>query len=61
MHEAGLPGASIAPWRGAFVPAKTPPEVIAKLEGWFNKISSAPENREPLIAMGMEPRPGHTG
>ena len=58
MTEAGLPGASIAPWWAVFAPAKTPPEIVAKIEGWFNRISSARENREPLIAQGVEPLPG---
>ena len=58
MAESGLPGASIAPWWAAFAPARTPPEIVAKLETWFNKIASAPENREPLVALGVEPLPG---
>ena len=41
-----------------FAPAKTPPEIVAKVEGWFNRISSAPESREPLVALGVEPLPG---
>ena len=58
MTEAGLPGASIAPWWAVFAPAKTPPEIIARLEGWFNRIGSDPANREPLVALGVEPLPG---
>ena len=53
-----VPEASIAPWWAVFAPAKTPPEVIGRLEGWFNTISSAPENRAPLVALGVEPLPG---
>ena len=58
MAQSGLPGASISPWWAAFAPARTPPEIVAKLEGWFNTIAAAPDNREPLVALGVEPLPG---
>ena len=48
----------IAPWWAAFAPAATPSAVVAKLEGWFNRIATAPENRDPLVALGVEPLPG---
>ena len=31
MSEAGVPGLDVNSWLGVFVPAKTPPEIIAKL------------------------------
>lgn len=58
MAEVGLPNAGIAPWWAAFAPAATPSAVVAKLEGWFNRIATAPENRDPLVALGVEPLPG---
>ncbi|WP_431267050.1 tripartite tricarboxylate transporter substrate binding protein [Dankookia sp. P2] len=31
VAEAGLPGAEAVPWAGLFVPARTPPEAVARL------------------------------
>ena len=31
MSEAGVPGLDVDSWLGIFAPAKTPPEVLAKL------------------------------
>ena len=58
MAESGLPGATIAPWWAAFVPAKSPPEVIAKLAGWFDKIVEMSETREALLKQGVQTLPG---
>lgn len=59
MKEVGLGNATIAPWWAMFAPAKTPPDIIAKLEGWLNKVSSAPETKEFLEKQGAEPLPGN--
>ena len=58
MMEAGLPGATLAPWWGAFVPIKTPPDIVAKLAGWLNTVVAMPETREALAKQGSEPLPG---
>ena len=58
MAEAGLPGATVASWWGAYVPAKTPPEVIAKLGGWLNAVVALPETKEALARQGAEPLAG---
>jgi tripartite-type tricarboxylate transporter receptor subunit TctC len=33
MAEAGLPGLAVDSWLGIFAPAKTPPEIVARLRG----------------------------
>lgn len=58
MREVGLGQATIAPWWAVFAPAKTPADILAKLEGWLNKVSSAPEAKEFLVKQGAEPLPG---
>jgi tripartite-type tricarboxylate transporter receptor subunit TctC len=42
-------------WYGALVPAGTPPAVVAKLHGAFAAALQAPEMRERLMGMGVEP------
>ncbi|HSH88359.1 MAG TPA: tripartite tricarboxylate transporter substrate binding protein [Ramlibacter sp.] len=42
-------------WYGALVPAGTPPSVVAKLHGAFAAALQAPEMRERLMGMGVEP------
>ena len=42
-------------WYGALVPAGTPPAVVAKLHGAFAAALQAPEMRERLTGMGVEP------
>ena len=59
MREVGLGNATIAPWWALFAPAKTPADIIGRLEGWLNKVSSAPEAREFLEQQGTEPLPGN--
>ncbi len=41
--EAGLPGFTYASFFGAYAPAATPPDVIAKLATAFNAITAMPE------------------
>lgn len=59
MREVGLGNATVAPWWALMAPAKTPKDIIARLEGWLNKVSSAPEAREFLLKQGAEPLPGN--
>ena len=37
MEEAGLPGFDTSVWFGVFVPAGTPKDIIAKLNGEMSK------------------------
>jgi tripartite-type tricarboxylate transporter receptor subunit TctC len=42
-------------WYGALVPAGTPPAVVAKLHDAFAAALQAPEMRDRLLGMGVEP------
>jgi tripartite-type tricarboxylate transporter receptor subunit TctC len=55
MAEAGLAGVEVSSWNGLFVPAKTPPEIIARLHAETVKALAAPDVREKLLAQGAEP------
>jgi tripartite-type tricarboxylate transporter receptor subunit TctC len=54
VAEAGVPGFSLYPWIGLFVPAKTPPEVIAKVNAEASRILSLPDVRARLVPQGID-------
>jgi tripartite-type tricarboxylate transporter receptor subunit TctC len=53
MAEAGVPGLDVDSWLGIFVPAKTPPAVIAKLRQDIRAV--LPELKERFEKSGGEP------
>jgi tripartite-type tricarboxylate transporter receptor subunit TctC len=54
MAEAGLPDFEVSSWNGLFAPAKTPPEIIARLHDEAAKALAAPDMHEKLAAQGAE-------
>ncbi len=52
MAEVGLPGVEINSWSGILAPAKTPPQVVAKLQREVAKALAAPDVHEKLVAQG---------
>ncbi len=57
MIEQGLPKVEAVNWYGIQVPAKTPPEIIAKLNEAFAKTLNDPAMRQTLIGRGADPIP----
>jgi tripartite-type tricarboxylate transporter receptor subunit TctC len=58
VAEAGkLPGYELIAWFGAFVPAGTPPDVIAKLNAAINKSTESPDLRARMDPLGVEMNP----
>lgn len=55
--EAGLTGSAYDFWVGLYLPAKTPPDIIAKLHDETAKALQMPSVRQRLAAMGVEPMP----
>jgi tripartite-type tricarboxylate transporter receptor subunit TctC len=55
MSEAGVPGYDANAWFGVFVPAGTPPEIIARLNAEITTILKEPKVRSTLLALGGEP------
>jgi tripartite-type tricarboxylate transporter receptor subunit TctC len=49
-----VPGYALDPWLGLFVPAKTPPEIIAKVNAEVVKLLGAPELKAKLGPQGIE-------
>jgi tripartite-type tricarboxylate transporter receptor subunit TctC len=52
LSEAGVPGLDVDSWLGIFVPAKTPPEIIAKLRGDIR--AALPDLKERFEKSGGE-------
>jgi tripartite-type tricarboxylate transporter receptor subunit TctC len=57
LAESGITGADYLFWIGMLVPAKTPRDVVQKLNLAATRALQAPEVRERLAALGAEPLP----
>ncbi|HUL95135.1 MAG TPA: tripartite tricarboxylate transporter substrate binding protein [Usitatibacter sp.] len=55
IAESGLPGFDISTWFGIFVPAGTPPGIVAQLHDEFVRALAAPEVRSRMLELGAEP------
>jgi len=55
LSESGLAGFQVDAWNGILAPARTPQEIIAKLQGEIAKILHSPEFRARLASFGFEP------
>ncbi|HTQ00726.1 MAG TPA: tripartite tricarboxylate transporter substrate binding protein [Casimicrobiaceae bacterium] len=58
MAEAGLPGYETSTWGAVFAPAKTPKDVVAKLNAEYNKALATPEVKKKLEEAGIQPAGG---
>jgi tripartite-type tricarboxylate transporter receptor subunit TctC len=52
--EAGLPPLTAGTWAALFGPAKTPPEIVQRLNREFNAVMQKPDVRERITALGFE-------
>jgi tripartite-type tricarboxylate transporter receptor subunit TctC len=55
VAEAGVPGYAVDVWYAIFAPAAVPRDVLAQLNGEIVKLLYAPEMKERLAALGLEP------
>jgi len=55
MEEAGMKGFTDEAWYGLLAPAKTPPEVVARLTEAMKKVMAAPEFRAQIEKVGARP------
>ena len=53
IAESGVPGFDVSSWYGLFVPAKTPPEIIAKLNAATVRALSEPAVRARFEPLGV--------
>ena len=57
VAESGLPGFEASSWFAIFAPAKTPPEIVQKLNAEVLKILADPEVQSRFAEIGGEIRP----
>jgi tripartite-type tricarboxylate transporter receptor subunit TctC len=55
LSEDAVPGFEASGWQGWFVPAKTPPDIVATIHRETAKIIADPAIAKRLLAMGNEP------
>lgn len=55
VAESGYPGFEALAWHGILVPAKTPPEIVARLNAEFVKALADPATRELLVNQALAP------
>jgi tripartite-type tricarboxylate transporter receptor subunit TctC len=55
FREQGYAAIEATGWQGVFAPARTPQPVIARLSGTIVAALQAPEVREKLLGLGIEP------
>jgi tripartite-type tricarboxylate transporter receptor subunit TctC len=53
VAEAGVPGFDVASWYGFFFPAKTPPEIVRKLQADTVAVLAEPAIRDKLEQLGV--------
>jgi tripartite-type tricarboxylate transporter receptor subunit TctC len=54
MAEAGVPGYDLSNWYGLVAPARTPPEVVSRLNAAIRKVMAQSKVRQTLEISGME-------
>lgn len=57
VAQAGVPGFSFNLWTGMFAPAGTPQAIVEKIAADVQKAWAAPDLKERLGKMGLEPMP----
>jgi tripartite-type tricarboxylate transporter receptor subunit TctC len=55
IAESGYPGFEASAWQGIVAPAKTPPEIVKKLNDQIEIALADPAVREKLLAASIEP------
>jgi tripartite-type tricarboxylate transporter receptor subunit TctC len=54
--ESGVPGYDVSSWYAIYVPAKTPPDVVAKINADMGAVLKAPATKEKFKLLGVLPQ-----
>ena len=55
MKEAGMNDFEVSAWFGVWAPAKTPPDIVGKLNKTISGIINSPEVKKKLMMQGIDP------
>ncbi|MGA8612754.1 MAG: tripartite tricarboxylate transporter substrate binding protein [Xanthobacteraceae bacterium] len=55
LAQAGVPGYDLAAWQGMIAPAKTPSDIVAKLNAKLNALTATADVRARMRDLGMNP------
>jgi tripartite-type tricarboxylate transporter receptor subunit TctC len=56
--EAGITGFDVTNWYGVFAPARTPKDIVNRLNAEIHKAMNDPATREKLVGIGTQLSPG---
>jgi tripartite-type tricarboxylate transporter receptor subunit TctC len=54
--ESGVPGYDVSSWYAIYVPAKTPPDIVAKINADMGAVLKAPATKEKFKLLGVLPQ-----
>ncbi len=54
MAEAGVPGFEITSWFGLLAPARTPPEIVSRLNAELVKVQAMPDVKAAMAKLGFD-------
>lgn len=60
IAESGYPGYDVSVWMGVFAPAKTPPQIVQKLNEAIRTVLKQPDVNARLVANGIDTQPNMT-
>ncbi|MCJ9713032.1 tripartite tricarboxylate transporter substrate binding protein, partial [Bordetella hinzii] len=58
MAESGFPDFDVSSWYGLIAPARTPPEVIRRLNDALQKVMARPDFQQRMTGLGVVLQPG---
>jgi tripartite-type tricarboxylate transporter receptor subunit TctC len=58
VEESGVPDYNVVSWNALFAPARTPGEIVTKLNGALRDILADAELKKRLLALGIEAKAG---
>lgn len=58
LKESGLPDVEAVAWMALMAPARTPPEIVARMNREVNAVLASPDVRERMYSQFMEPSGG---
>jgi tripartite-type tricarboxylate transporter receptor subunit TctC len=55
LHESGMPGFDTSSWHAVYAPARTPRDIVTRLNTEIRNVLKIPDVADRLLALGVEP------